>query len=161
MARRQISIPGTDRTDVPPALLEAGEKWLDLRREKRRIGDKAKEAKAGVLMLMEMHKHPKFSLKDHETDEIMTLELDNEPKLRTKKSGEVESEMGDGLPSEQPPQSAAMDGLIAQAMKAQQDTGTEETADGDVVPPTNGVHASVPRKKRKANSAKNGKGKRA
>lgn len=147
MARRQTEIPGTERDDVPPALLEAGEKWLDLRREKRRVGDKAKEAKYGVLALMGSHRVALFSLKDPETDEVMTLELDNEPKLRTKKTGDVDSEVGEGLPQHDGPMSGpdgVPQGLIAQAEKAQDDMNVVETADGDVGVPDK----AAPKKKR-------------
>lgn len=155
MARKQIEIPGTERTDVPAALLEAGEKWLDMRREKRRTSEKAKEAKYGVLSLMDSHGVELFSLKDPETEEVMTLELDNEPKLRTKKTGEVESEIGEGLPAHDGPttNSAGIpEGLIAQAMKAQDDAaGVEVTAEGDVV---------VPDKAAPKNKKPRGKGKK-
>jgi len=157
MSRKQIQIPGTERTDVPEALLEAGEKWLDKRREKRRASEHAKEAKYGVLALMASHKVALFKLTDPETEEVMELEFDNEPKLRTKKTGSVESEVGDGLPQHSGPAvtDGVPQGLIAQAMRAQDEAnGVEVTADGDVTVPET---AAPKGKKRKSKPKKGGK----
>jgi hypothetical protein len=155
MARRQLQITGTERKDVPPELDEAGETWLEMRREKRRVADKAKEAKAGVLMLMQMHKVKKYTVKDPESEEILELQIDLEPKLRTKKTGEAgDGEVGEGIPAAPESSPGIHPGLIAQAEKAQADAGVEETPEGDVVPVTD---ASVPRKPRKGGAKKKGK----
>lgn len=149
MTRRQTEIPGTERTDVPASLLEAGELWLDSRRVKRRAADKAKEAKLGVLQLMAVNKIPKFTLTDPESQEVMELEVDTEPKLRTKKTAEMEPEpIGDGIPSGGDSGPGVHPGLIAQAERDAQSNGVSETSDGDIVPPDTSVPKTKPRKKR-------------
>lgn len=154
MARRQIEIPGTERTDVDPALLDAGEKYLDLRRVKRRASDNTREAKHIVLALMASHAVVLFEIKDPETGEVIQLELDNEPKLRTKKTGNVGDNLdpGDGIPSAPPDEHGGIPrGLIAEALQAQADAAILETTDGDVVVPD--VAAPKKPKKRKAKAS--------
>lgn len=153
MARRQTEIPGTERTDVPASLLEAGELWLDTRRTKRRASDQAKEAKLGVLQLMAVNKIPKFTLTDPESQEVMELEVDTEPKLRTKKTAEMEPEpIGDGIPSGGDSGPGVHPGLIAQAERDAEANGVSETIDGDVVPPDR----AAPKKKRGPKKQKQG-----
>jgi hypothetical protein len=140
MARRQTEIPGTERTDVPAELLELGESYLELLRNKRRANEKCKDGKKAVLSMMQLKGHALFTLKDPETDEVVELELDNEPKLRTRRTGSVDSEIGDAMPDA---------GAIADAAKTQADAGVEEI-DGDVVVPDK----AAPKKRAKKGSRK-------
>jgi hypothetical protein len=138
MARRQLQIAGTERTDIPDEVDEAGEKWLELRKETRRATERTKEAKQQLIALMGAFKVPKFHHKDPDTGENILLTVDLEPKLRAKKTGENEdTKVGDGVaPSGRADSGPGVpEGLIAQAQKAQSDNGVEENEEGDVVPP--------------------------
>jgi hypothetical protein len=146
MARRQLQIAGTERSDIPPELAEAGEKMLDLRREKRRIGEKAKEARFSVILLMQSHKIPEARFKDPETEEFVDLSIDLEPKLRIKRSGEADTDVGDAVEPATPPGNEVRDGLIAQAERAMAENGVVETPEGDVAVP----ETAAPKKKRTA-----------
>lgn len=143
MARKQTEIPGTERTDLPPELLDAGMKWLDQRKEARRATERRKEAKFAVITLMQSRKVEVFKILDEETGEYRTLRCSLEPKLTASKSGEVESEVGDAI-GDGPSSPDVHPGLIKQAEKAQADANVEETSDGDVAVP----ETSVPKAKR-------------
>jgi hypothetical protein len=150
MARRQLEIAGTQRDDIPPEILEAGEKWLDLRTDKRRVAERAKEAKYGLIALMQARKVETFRYKDPETGETRSLSVDLEPKISVRKVKDdaepVESDIATSSgPSVHP-------GLIAQAEKAQAEANVEETADGDVaVPETSAPKAKGKRGKKAKN----------
>jgi hypothetical protein len=154
MARRQLQIVGTERTDIPPELVEAGEKMLDLRREKRRVGEKAKEAKFAVILLMQSNKIPSAKFTDPETKEFVDLSIDLEPKLRIKRSGEADTELGESDEAATPPgENEVRDGLIAQAERAMAENGVVETPEGDVAVPD----TAAPKKPRKGAGKKRGK----
>lgn len=147
MARRQLQIAGTERTDIPPEILEAGEKWLDLRTDKRRVAEKAKEAKYGLIALMQSRKVETFRYKDPETGETRSLSIDMEAKVSVRKVSEDDvAETIDTTPSAP----SVHPGLIAQAEKAQAEAGVAETADGDVVPPDTSAPKSKAKRKGKA-----------
>lgn len=143
MARKQMTIKGTERADIPESVEEAGLEWLDKRREARRAAEKKKEAKFKVIALMQSHKIPLLKILDEETGEYRKLRVSLEPKLTEEKTGEVESEVGEGA-SDGPVPSDVHPGLIAQAEKAQAEAGVAENSEGDVVPP----EAAAPKKKR-------------
>ena len=150
MGRRQLQIAGTERKDIPDEVDEAGEKWLELRKENRRSAERAKEAKLQLIALMGAFKVPKFHHKDPDTGENILLTVDLEPKLRAKKTGENEdTKVGDAVaPSGRADSGPDVhEGLIKQAQKAQGEKGVEENDDGDVVPPEKS--AAKPRKKKK------------
>jgi hypothetical protein len=150
---KQLEVPGTQRTDIPPEILEAGKKWLDANKEQRRTKEKAKEAKFGLIALMEARKIPKFRYLDPETKEMKSLSIDLEPKLSVRKadedpSADTSSESSGGASSSP----AVHPGLIAQAEAAQ--AGAEQTKagvsvddEGDVVPPDTAAPKSGKRKK--------------
>jgi hypothetical protein len=144
MARKQLQIAGTERTDVPAEILEAGEKWLGLRTDKRRIAEKAKEAKFGLIVLMQARKVAEFRYRDPETGETRSLSVDLEPKLSVRKVSEDAAAEGPDNVDAKPSSPDVHPGLIAQAEKAQADAGVAETSEGDVVP----TDASVPKAKR-------------
>ena len=146
MARRQMRIPGTENAAIPDAVVEAGEEWLDLRREARRHRDKAKEGKTAVLLLMQQHKIAEYAVKDPDTGEILDLYVETETKLKTRRRHEADDiEVGEGIPASSAPDAGVHPNLIAQAEKANLDNGVAETDDGDVVPPDE----AAPKGKRK------------
>lgn len=149
MARRQLQIAGTERSDIPPEILEAGERWLDLRTDKRRIAEKAKEAKYGLIALMQSRKVDTFRYQDPETGETRSLTVDLEAKISVRKV--TEDEPRDVAVDTTPSSPEVHPGLIAQAEKAQADANVAETADGDVTVP----ETSVPKAKRSKSKAKN------
>lgn len=143
MARRQLQIAGTERTDIPPEILEAGEKWLDLRTDKRRVAERAKEAKYGLIALMQSRKVDTFRYKDPETGETRSLSVDLEAKISVRKV--TEDDVSDARVDATPSTPDVHPGLIAQAERAQADAGVAETADGDVVVP----ETSAPKPKKR------------
>jgi len=152
MARRQLQIAGTERTDIPPEVDAAGEKWLELRKEARRGRERATEAKAQVIALMGAFKVPVFKHRDPDTGEVITLGVEMKPHLTAKKSGEVESEVGDEVRPSSGGDSTPgpHEGLIKQAMDAQNETNVTETEEGDVGVPDKAAPKAKAKKKRKA-----------
>lgn len=151
---KQLRIQGTARPGIPEALEEASDDLLSRRRDKRRItkeqNDKVKTAEWKVLTLMQEHGIKQHAVKDSETEEVLSFDL--EAVLRIRKTGEVgdgdegesdELDSGPGEPQIHP-------GLIAQAEKAQADANVEETADGDVAVP----EKSVPKKSKRGGKKK-------
>jgi hypothetical protein len=143
MARRQLAIAGTERTDIPEAVLEAGEEWLDKRKAQRRAVEKAKESKFGLIALMQSNKIPVFVHRDSETGEYTRLKIDLEPKLSASRVKDAEADAASDV-DESPPTPDVHPGLIAKAQQAQADNGIEENAEGDVVVPDE----AAPKKKR-------------
>ena len=136
MARRQLHLAGTERTDIPKPVLEAGEEWLDSRKEARRARERMNEKYFGALAVMQSHKLSIAKIVDDETKEVITLRVTNDPKLVAEKDGEVESEVGDGLPVHDGASDGGIaPGLIRQAERAQADANVEESSDGDVSVP--------------------------
>jgi hypothetical protein len=138
MARRQMNIPGTEPVEIVE-ISEAGEEWRDARKEKKAAAEREKQKKFSLIALMHAHKVEKYKYTEQDTDEEVLLTVELEPKLRAKKTGEHEPEIGEGLPQHAGPSTNAdgvPEGLIAQAMAAQDDAnGVEVTSDGDVVVP--------------------------
>jgi hypothetical protein len=137
---KQLRIEGTGRPGIPEALEEASEQLIALRRDKRRVmkeqNEKTKQAMWKVLTLMQEHDIDTHTVKDPDTDEILSFDL--ETILKITKTGEVESEDGEDDDVTQVSTADSPNGihpgLIAQAEKAQADAGIVETAEGDVVP---------------------------
>ena len=152
MARRQLEIAGT-RTDkdIPIALVEAGEDLVEQRRVARREGEKVKEKYAGVVAVMQANSVPTFQVKDPDTGEYLDFNLEMVAKLTIRKSGEADTEIGDGIPSGgEDVQPAGMGGLIAQALASQNEQNVEETTEGDVAVPDK----AAPKKAKKGRKAK-------
>lgn len=152
---RQLRIVGTGRPGVPEILEEASEELLAARRTKREVskqaGDKVKTAEWKVLTLMQEHNVKQHVVKDPDTEEMLSFDL--EQVLRIHKTGEVGSgeEGEEMLPSDGGGTGSDVHpGLIAQAEKAQADAGVSETPDGDVVP----LDTSAPKAKRGAKKGK-------
>jgi len=155
---KQLRIKGTARPGIPEVLEEADQDLLALRREKRQVtksaNDKVKTAEWKVVTLMQEHGIKLHKVKDPDTEEVLSFDL--ESVLRIRKTGEV----GDGAEGEEDPPSSGAPGsdvhpgLIAQAEKAQADANVEETSDGDVTVP----ETSAPKKKSKSRKSKPKKG---
>lgn len=134
---RQLRIVGTGRPGIPEALEEASADLLEKRRDKRRItreqNEKVSQAEWGVLTLMQEHNIKQHTVKDSDTEELLSFDL--EQVLRISKTGEVASEEGEEDGPSSPPTSDVHPSLIAQAEKAQADAGIEENSEGDVTVP--------------------------
>lgn len=137
---RQLRIAGTGRPGVPEALEEASDELVAARKDKRRImreqNEKVSQAEWKVLTLMQEHGIKQHTVKDPDTEELLSFDLETVLKIR--KTGEVDP--GDDGEEDDAPSNASgapniHPGLIAQAERAQADAGVAESADGDVVPP--------------------------
>lgn len=150
MARKQQRLPGMENDGVPEDLENAGEKYLELKREKRRLGEKVKESRAAVLLLMKTHKVEIYAVKDEETGETIELETETEVKLKTRRTAEADDiEVGEGIASV-PPSDGPHPGLIAEAERASDGTNAVVDPEGDVVP----KDEAAPKKKRGKRKAK-------
>ena len=132
--RKQMQIPGTERKSVPE-VEEAAEAYREVRDERCELSRKEKQKKLELLAVMKAHKVKKYKYDDENGEELLVSLDEREPEVTVKKTGEVESEVGEGVVSGEGMEPAGMRGLIGEAMKAQQDAGVEETSDGDVAVP--------------------------
>jgi hypothetical protein len=137
---KQLRIANTGRPGIPEVLEEASEDLLGLRRDKRRImkeqNDKVRTGEWKVLTLMQEHDVKKLAIKDPDTEEILSFDL--EAVLRIRKTGEVgDGESGEEVTPKAPSSPDVHPGLIAMAeqAKAQADANVEETGDGDITVP--------------------------
>ena len=148
--RKQMQIPGTERKSVPE-VEEAAEAYREVRDERCELSRREKQKKQELLAVMKAHKVKKYKYDDENGEELLVSLDEREPEVSVKKTGEAESEVGEGVASGEGVEPAGTRGLIAQAMAAQQDAGVEETDDGDVaVPDAPTPKKSKPRKGRKA-----------
>jgi len=131
MARKQMNIPGTERTEIPDVEV-AAEAYREVAAELAELGKQKTAKKAELLALLKMHKLRKYRYHDGDGEEI-EVEIDDEPKLKLRKTGEAEAEVGSGIPELSV--ETVSKGLINQALKAQDDAGVAEDEDGDVVTP--------------------------
>lgn len=156
MARKQTEIPGTRiKTDVPEAVVEAGETWLEKRREQRRSRDNTATALAGLIALMEANKIEIYPVTDPETGEKFKVKLKTKVTVvatRDRDGAEEEFGIGDGVDgpfSDEP--GGPHPSLIAQAERDQAAAGVEVNDEGDVgVPDTAAPKAKRGRKPKKA-----------
>ncbi len=150
MARRQLQIAGTER-DEHPEVEEAGETWRDARKDAKAATTHAKQKKLELIAVMQAHKVKAYKYTEEETGEEVLLTYTEEPKVSAKKTGEAESEIGEGIPEHAGGSSNGVHpGLIAQAERANDGSNTEITADGDVVVPEKAAPKGKPKKRSKA-----------
>jgi hypothetical protein len=147
--RKQMSIPGTERKSVPE-VEEAAEAYREVRDERCELSRREKQKKLELLAVMKAHKVKKYKYDDENGEELLVSLDEREPEVSVKKTGEAESEIGEGISSGEGSPPAGMSGLIAQAMAAQEDSGVEETSDGDVAVPD----TAAPKAKRKGKRKK-------
>jgi hypothetical protein len=131
-----MRIPGTERSDIPPALADQGDEWMEDRRDSRRAKEKAKESKLATLSLMKANGIEEFTVTDPDTKEVLTLRHKVKDELVTERTHEADDlEVGEAIPKSSAPADQPHAGLIAQAEAANLGNGVSETDDGDVVPP--------------------------
>lgn len=143
MARRQLQIAGTERTQHPE-IEEAAEAWREARQDEHSAHEKQKQKRFELIALMQARKVTRYKYNEPATNEEILVTLDDEPKIRAKKTGEAEPEIGEGISSGEDVTPKA--GLMAQAAAAMADSNVEENAEGDVVVPD----AAKPKSKKKA-----------
>ncbi len=149
MAKKQMQIPGTERKSVPE-VEAAAEAYRDVRDERCELSKREKQKKLELLAVMKAHKVKKYKYDDEQGEEILVSLDDRDPEVSVRKTGEAESEIGEGISSGPDSEPAGMPGLIAQAMKAQEDAGVDETADGDVVVPDKAAPKAKRNRKKKS-----------
>jgi hypothetical protein len=140
--RKQIQIPGTERKEHPE-VEEAAGAYVVVRDERSELSKREAQKKMELLAVMRAHKLAVYKFYDDNGEELVARIDDGDPKVSVRRTGEAEPEIGEGISE---PKSSGMDGLIAQAMKAQDDAvGVEVTSDGDVTVPDK----AAPKKARK------------
>ncbi len=136
MARKQMQIPGTERKEIPD-VENAAEAYREVRDTRAELSKREAVKKLELLAVMRANKVKKYRYHDENGEEIEAL-IDDEPTVKLRKTGEAESEIGEGVDegrmSNGHAEGSVPQGLIDQAMKAQADAGVAETADGDVIP---------------------------
>lgn len=141
--RKQIQIPGTERTQHPE-IETAAQAYASVRDERSELSKREHQKKIELLVTMKSHKVTVYKFYDGNGEEVVARVDEGEPKVTVRKTGEAESEVGHGVSTGEDTEPAGMGGLIAQAMKAQDDAGVSESSDGDVeVPDT-----AAPKQKR-------------
>lgn len=147
--KKQMQIPGTERQQVPE-VEQAAEAYREVRDERCELSRREKQKKLELLAVMKAHKVKRYKYDDENGEEILVALDERDPEVKVQRTGEGESEIGEGVSSGEGSEPAGMSGLIAEAMKSQQDDAhVTEDGDGDVVVP----EASVP-KKRKGRKSK-------
>ena len=97
---------------------------------------------------MKLHKLKVYKYTDENSEEI-EVRIEEDPKLTLKKTGEAESEIGEGIPSPPPSEDKIMGGLIREAQQSQAEASVEETEDGDVTVPETAAPKAKRSSKRK------------
>jgi hypothetical protein len=145
MARKQMNIPGTERTEIHDIEV-AAEAYREISIELADIGKQKTARKAELLALLKAHKVKLYRYHDGDGEEI-EVAVDDEPRVKLRKTGEAEAEVGEGIPELSV--ETVSQGLINQALKAQDDAGVAEDEDGDVLPPDKAApKAKKPRAKK-------------
>lgn len=138
MTRKQQMIPGTERKEHPE-VEAAAQAYASVRDERAALSKKEHQKKLELLFSMKAHSLVVYKFFDENGEEVVARIDEGDPKVTVKKTGEAESEIGEGVPSGEP---AGMGGLINEAMKAQDEANVEETPEGDVTVP----ETSAPKK---------------
>lgn len=149
MARKQMQIPGTERKEIPD-VEKAAEAYREVRDERAELSKREAQKKLELLAVMRANKVTIYRYHDGNGEELEAI-IDDEPKVRVRKTGEAEPEVGDGVETSNGSNGVehVPGGLIAQAMKAQEDAGIEVTEDGDVTAPEKSPRKRSGRKKGK------------
>ena len=147
--KRQMQIPGTERKSVPE-VEQAAESYREVRDERCELSKREKQKKLELLAVMKAHKVKKYKYDDENGEEIMVSLDDRDPEVNVKRTGEAETEIGEGVSSGEGLEPAGTKGLSAQALAAQNDANVEETVDGDVVPTDKAAPKSKKGRKKKS-----------
>jgi hypothetical protein len=142
MAKKQLNIPGTERKEIPE-VEAAAEAYREVRDDRCELSKKEAQKKLELLAVMRANKIKIYRYPDENGEELEVL-VDDEPKVKLRKTGEADVEIGEGFPIEA--DAGPSDGLVNQALRSQAEAGVEVTADGDVVVP----ETSAPKGKKKA-----------
>jgi hypothetical protein len=146
--RKQIQIPGTERKQHPE-VEAAAQAYASVRDERCELSKREAQKKLELLFTMKQHKLNVYKFFDDNGEEVVARIDEGDPKVTVRKTGEAESAIGEGVPSSEGAPPAGMNGLIAQAMAAQQES-VEVTSDGDVTVPD----TAAPRTKGKKKGSK-------
>lgn len=133
--RKQLNIPGTERKSVPE-VEEAAAAFVEVRDERMGLTRKEKLKKFELLAVMKAHKVKRYKFDDANGEELLVELSEKEPDVTVRKTGESEGEVGEEVSSGSNGVDTVHPGLIAQAMKAQEDdANVEVSSDGDVTVP--------------------------
>ncbi len=143
--RKQQEIPGTERKQHPE-IEAAAAAYVDVRDERAELSKRETQKKLELLAVMRAHKLSVYKFYDQQGEELVARIDDGDPKVSVRKTGEAEPEIGEGL--SEAPEPAGMQGLIAEAERAQDAANVEETTEGDVGVPDK----AAPKKSRKRGS---------
>jgi hypothetical protein len=135
--RRQSEIPGFERQVENEHVERAAAAYCTIRDERAAQSKKEKQAQLELEATMRAHGYDRYEYTDDYGEVLVARIVVGSSKAVVEKTGEADSEIGDGLDS--------TDSLVAQSRKAQLDAGVAESEDGDVVVPD----SSVPRTKKK------------
>lgn len=135
MARQQV-IPGTERKDVPKAVLEMAQETLNEKRELRRQRERFNEKHIGTIALMDANKTKPFKLLDEETGEYHLFSTKTKTTLVVKKCAADEvDERKPKVIDASAPTDTVNPGLIQQAAASMDANNVAEDGEGDVVVP--------------------------
>lgn len=148
MAKKQMQIPGTERK-VIDEVEQAAEAYREVRDERCELSRREKQKKLELLAVMKAHKVKRYKYDDENGEEILVALDEREPEVKVQRTGEAESSVGEGVSTGEDTPPAGMSGLIAEAMKAQEDAGVAES-DGDVTVPEKAAPKKRGRKVKKS-----------
>lgn len=128
---RQMTIPGTERTEIPE-VEAAAEAFREAIADKIEAAHKAAAKQRDLIAAMVAAKVKVYRYYDEHGEEV-EARIEDEPKAKVKKTGEAESAIGEGV--SEPPADTVHPGLVRQALASQEAAGVTETDEGDVAPP--------------------------
>ena len=147
--RKQTELPGLEKPIENEAVEEAAQAYCELRDQRSALSKREKQAQMNLIAVMHAEvaakrlKIPRYTYLDDNGDELeVVIELGAE-KAVVRKTGDAESEIGEGV-AERDDQGDAGDNVLRQAAASQRAAGVAENDDGDVVP----TDASAPKAKR-------------
>lgn len=135
MARQQV-MAGMERKDVPKAVLDAAQEYIDEKRALRRLREKVNEKHIATIALMDANKTKPFKLLDEETGEYHTIGTETKTRLTVKKCAADEvDERKPKVIDASAPTDTVNPGLIQQAAASMDANNVAEDGEGDVVVP--------------------------
>lgn len=146
--RKQQEIPGFERQVERPDIEAAAQAYCEIRDERSALSKREKQAQMNLLAIMRAQKVPRYEYHDENGEVLEAVIVLGEEKAVVRKTGDAESEVGQGV--DEPDAPPIPGGLLAQARQAQADAGVAETTDGDVVP----LEQSAPKKRGRKGKAK-------
>jgi hypothetical protein len=135
MARKQAEIPGFERQVENEAIELAAQAYCEVRDQRAALSKKEKQKQLELQALMKAHKVPRYEYIDDNGEVLEAVIVIGEEKAVVRKTGEAESEVGEGVETGGSSGPDVHAGLIRQAEKAADDANVGESVDGDVVVP--------------------------